>query len=158
MESKRFRVSKEIEFDYAHRIQDHKSKCKNIHGHRGKLIASISGPLQEQGSSKGMVLDFSDIKSILMDLHEMWDHGFLVEYNDPFIKAINAQRLFGPDLSIVGLEKVYRCGFSPTAENIAAFAFSYIKKQLSELYLGTDISLESVTFFETPTSSATVTN
>ena len=149
----RFGVTKEVEIDYGHRIQTHGSQCSQLHGHRGRIVVTISGPLQTIGFSTGMVLDFSDIKDILMDLHAKWDHALLLDISDPFLKAVDAQWKF--DLADVGLAKVVRLDRAPTAENLAALAFAFIQVELDEKYLD-NIKLVSVTFYETPTSSATV--
>lgn len=150
----RFQVTKEVEFDYGHRIQDHGSKCKNLHGHRGKLQATFSGPLQTSGSSTGMVIDFGDIKAWLMELHDLWDHGLILEKSDELLIAINAWMF--PDTRNVGLGKLIIMENAPTAENLAYFAFCYLTKKVIAETDTNDLHLDSVMFYETPTSSATI--
>lgn len=109
----------------------------------------VSGPLQVSGSSDGMVLDFSALKQLLCELHDMWDHGLILEKTDPFLK------LDLMDKDFIGLGKVFVLGDAPTAENLANYAFEYLQSRLTHCY-GDQVILEWVTFFETPTSSATV--
>ena len=59
-------ITTRLEFDAGHRIPDHKSQCRNLHGHRYALEITLSGDIisQEQASENGMVMDFSDVKRI----------------------------------------------------------------------------------------------
>ena len=61
-------VVKKIEIDYGHRIPNHKSKCFSPHGHRGVVEVCLSGGvISDKGnSSEGMVIDFSDIKDLVL--------------------------------------------------------------------------------------------
>jgi 6-pyruvoyltetrahydropterin/6-carboxytetrahydropterin synthase len=38
-------VTKIVEWDMGHRVPNHKSKCRNPHGHRYRLEVTIGGPL-----------------------------------------------------------------------------------------------------------------
>ena len=60
-----FKISKEFSFDMAHLLDGHDGKCQNLHGHTYKLQVEISGDLYESGAKKAMVIDFSDLKSIV---------------------------------------------------------------------------------------------
>ena len=68
-------VSREVEFDVAHRLLDSpESPCFETHGHRYKVIAYVTGFL----NNKGEVLDFHDLKQILMEeVHQKLDHQFI---------------------------------------------------------------------------------
>jgi 6-pyruvoyltetrahydropterin/6-carboxytetrahydropterin synthase len=170
--AQRFEVSKEVQFDYGHRIMRHNSKCRNLHGHRGKVVAYFSGPLQVAGSSDGMVADFSDLKAILDEqVHGLWDHTFIVErgdkLNNPFDKVRdyrdyyylvegNVSLIFKRSDSLDSTLVVASC--APTAENLAYISFYAIKYGLQAAIvaktLSEDVQLESVEFWETPTSCA----
>jgi len=63
-------VTKEFSFDCAHMLTGHEGPCKNLHGHTYKLqveVTSYSG-VQEEGPSKGMIVDFKDLKQIVKEL------------------------------------------------------------------------------------------
>jgi len=67
-------ISREFEFDAAHRLDWHEGKCNNLHGHTYKLIVSISGTPGENG----IVMDFGDLKKIVEKLIiETHDHKYL---------------------------------------------------------------------------------
>ena len=64
----------EASFDSAHFLKDYQGKCRNIHGHRWKVRIEISGEsLQKEGSCRGMILDFSEIKTELREITEYFD-------------------------------------------------------------------------------------
>jgi len=138
-------ISKEIEFDYGHRVPNHDSKCKNLHGHRGKVRAVLSGNIiEEEGtSSEGMLMDFSKVKEILMEnIHDYLDHRFIMYKNDKLL----------PILLETGCELVI-VDFIPTAENIAKHSFEKVAPIIKMAY-GDELRLVSIEFWETPTSKA----
>jgi len=59
-------ITRKLEFDAGHRIPDHKSQCRNLHGHRYVLEITLQGEVieQEGNSDNGMIMDFSDVKSL----------------------------------------------------------------------------------------------
>ena len=63
-------ITTRLEFDAGHRIPNHKSNCKNLHGHRYAIEVTVTGPIHEDNKSSdfGMVIDFSDVKQIIKDL------------------------------------------------------------------------------------------
>ena len=72
-------VVKIIQWDMGHRVMNHRSICKGLHGHRYKAEICISGDLiTESGiSEEGMVMDFADLKKIaLSEILDKMDHGF----------------------------------------------------------------------------------
>ena len=81
-------ITTRLEFDAGHRIPSHKSQCRNLHGHRYALEITLSGDIisQENASENGMVMDFSDVKSIAKEaVVNLWDHAFLVYKKDKII-------------------------------------------------------------------------
>ena len=96
------------DFCYGHRVVNHESKCKNLHGHNGRVTYTIEAPRLDP---LGRVLDFSVIKSILCNwLEDNWDHKFLAFVADPMAGALR-------ELDPTGVVLV---DFNPTAENLAA--------------------------------------
>lgn len=69
-------VTKEFEFDAGHFIPNHPKRCKYVHGHRFKVLVTITGPVNEEG----VVVDFQDISSVMNRLVDDYDHGFLNDY------------------------------------------------------------------------------
>ena len=138
-------ITTRLEFDAGHRIPDHKSQCRNLHGHRYALEISLSGDIinQEKTSENGMVMDFSDVKKIARDsVVDVWDHAFLVYKNDAeVLNFLNGL----PNHKTVIFPSV------PTAENMAAEAFRILKNQYKDVY-GNHLKLERVRLYETPNS------
>lgn len=142
-------ISKQIEIDMAHRIPNHKSKCSNLHGHRYTIEAGVDGFLiQEKGdSSEGMVIDYSDLKSILMkNIDAKYDHNTCLYCEDPIVHLVDSIEKFQT-------KKIHVTKFIPTAENLAIHWFQIIDEQLKKK----KIRLEFLKVFETPTSSALIT-
>lgn len=137
------RITRRIEFDAGHRIPSHKSKCRNVHGHRYVMFATVQGivkPTTGQ-SDDGMVTDFSDLKSVMMEvIGEPWDHAFLCSVHDE--DMVRALRVLGPDQKVVYLPCV------PTAENLAKQAFERLDAQFKGI--GSEFSLVRVRLYETP--------
>src|SRR4030067_683152 len=74
-------ITRRLEFDAGHRIPNHASQCKHLHGHRYAIEITLSGDIitTEGQSEQGMVMDFSDVKCIAKEkLVDAWDHAFLV--------------------------------------------------------------------------------
>ena len=137
------RITRRLEFDSGHRIPDHQSQCRHLHGHRYAIEVTLSGDIIRQGGSpvNGMVMDFADIKTLAkQNLVDIWDHAFLVWRNDTvllrFLESL-------PGHKTVVLDVV------PTAENLAAAAFRLLDRAYRDIY-GNHLRLERVRLYETP--------
>lgn len=107
-----FRVSREIDFCYGHRLLNYDGKCKYLHGHNGRAIITIESATLDQ---RGMVLDFSDIKNVVSSwIDEKLDHRMLLQRRDPVV----------PILEKMG-EPLFLMDENPTAENIARLIFEF---------------------------------
>ena len=138
-------ITKFIEIDLGHRVTNHKSKCRNLHGHRYKVVVGVDDKVvtTSGASDEGMVIDFSDVKAIMMDVIDGgYDHGFIIYDQDPLAPVFKTQRDAGM--------KVVLSAFIPTAENLAKHWFEILKEKL----LTKKISIEYVEVYETPTSTA----
>ena len=139
-------ITKTIEIDMGHRVPNHKSKCRNLHGHRYKIEVGVDDKIViEKGSSdEGMVIDFGDLKQIMTDyLDRVFDHGLVLYKHDPLLYILINDDV-GKDLKIINVK------FIPTAENLA----SYWYKELKELLKLRSIKIAHVKVWETPTSTA----
>jgi 6-pyruvoyltetrahydropterin/6-carboxytetrahydropterin synthase len=140
-------ITTRLEFDAGHRIPNHKSQCRNLHGHRYALEITLSGDIinQEKASENGMVMDFSDVKRIAKEcVVDVWDHAFLVFIDDlAVLDFLNSL----PNHKTVIFAQV------PTAENMAAEAFRILKSEYKDTY-GNHLKLERVRLYETPNSWA----
>ena len=141
------KIVKIIQWDMGHRVLNHRSICKGLHGHRYKAEICISGELVEQSnaSEEGMVIDFADIKKISNEfIQGKLDHAFMVWNKDrellDFFKGSKGH-------------KPVVVSFTPTAENVAIYIFNNLKDKFLDVYK-TGLKLQSVKLWETPTSYA----
>ena len=136
-------ITRRLEFDAGHRIPDHKSQCRHLHGHRYVIEITLSGEVINQAgdSSNGMVMDFSDVKAIAKrEIVDRWDHAFLAYAGDTeIVNFLNSL----PDHKTVLLDQI------PTAENLAAIAFTVLDQAYLDTY-NTHLRLHRVRLFETP--------
>ena len=140
-------ITTRMEFDSGHRIPNHKSNCKNLHGHRYAIEVTLKGDIidQENESDYGMVMDFKDAKELIRKtIVEPWDHAFLVYEKD--LEVIHFLNSLKGHKTVI-LDKV------PTAENMALIAFNLLKKVFVKTYQK-DIIPTRVRLFETPNNWA----
>lgn len=116
-----YQLTIEQSFDAAHFLAGYQGKCRNIHGHRWRvLVQAVSEELKEDAQERGMCVDFSVLKDILKNMLEAYDHNFLIEKGSLKEKTIEALREEG--FSIMELP------FRPTAENFARHFFEEFQK------------------------------
>ncbi|RJG00890.1 6-carboxytetrahydropterin synthase QueD [Noviherbaspirillum sedimenti] len=143
-------ITRKLEFDAGHRIPDHKSQCRNLHGHRYTLEITLMGEIiREEGSSdQGMIMDFSDVKALAKQhLVDVWDHAFLVYAKDEKVREF-LQSL--PGHKTVVIDSI------PTVENLAQTAFDILKAAYQDHY-GTGLRLHKLVLHETPNCWAEIT-
>jgi len=79
------RITRRLEFDAAHRVMRHESKCRNLHGHRYVVEVTIEGDLDPLGR----VVDFGVVKSVLGEWIDEWlDHGVVCNSRDTDLVAL----------------------------------------------------------------------
>lgn len=143
-------VTKKVEIDMGHRVPNHKSKCKNLHGHRYVVEVGVDDKVVDTKgvSDEGMVIDFSDLKEIMMEeIDAVYDHSFTMFNEDEFIEIFQTIK---NDKS----QKINIVNFVPTAENLAAHWYRLIERQLVER----GIAIKYLKVWETPNSTAIYTS
>lgn len=125
-------ITKKAEFSASHRYWNPEwDENKNIevfgkntspmgHGHNFKLEVTVSGEIDEQ---TGMVINLFDLKAILNNVLENWDHKFLNDDIEVFKTLI------------------------PTPENITRVLWGEIEEELNKR--DTDCTLYKIRLFET---------
>jgi 6-pyruvoyltetrahydropterin/6-carboxytetrahydropterin synthase len=136
-------ITRRLEFDAGHRIPNHTSQCRHLHGHRYAIEVTLSGDIirADQSAVDGMVMDFTEVKDIARQhVVDVWDHAFLACRSDhvvvDFLRSL-------PDHKTVLLDVV------PTAENLARIAFDMLSPLYHDSY-GNHLRLERVRIYETP--------
>ena len=140
-------ITRRIEFDAGHRIPNHASQCRHLHGHRYAIEITLSGEIirTEGSSEEGMVMDFSEVKRIANAvIVDHWDHAFLVYRGDRAVVDFLA--------SLPG-HKTVLLPVVPTAENLAAEAFRLLDAAYLDTY-GNLLRLRQVRLYETPNNWA----
>jgi 6-pyruvoyltetrahydropterin/6-carboxytetrahydropterin synthase len=136
-------ITRRLEFDAGHRIPDHRSQCRHLHGHRYAIEITLSGDVIDAAGSpvNGMVMDFSEIKSLAKEhLVDLWDHAFLAWRDDQAVVSLLDAL---PGHKTVVLDAV------PTAENLARIAFLILDAVYRDRYHNR-LRLERVRLYETP--------
>ena len=136
-------ITRRLEFDAGHRIPQHASQCRHLHGHRYAIEITLSGDIirTEGAADQGMVMDFSDVKNIANAvLVNQWDHAFLVYQGDHAVVEFLASL---PEHKTVVLPVV------PTAENLAAEAFRILDAAYLDTY-GNHLLLQRVRLIRNP--------
>ena len=105
-----YRVTREIEFCYGHRLLNYEGKCRHLHGHNGRAVITLEAP---ELDARGMLVDFGDIKKhVQVWVDENLDHTMLLCRDDPILSILREHD-----------ERVYVMDANPTAENIARLIY-----------------------------------
>ena len=139
----RIRVTKEFNFEMAHALWNYDGPCRNIHGHSYKLFVTVIGnTIENKDSTKlGMVIDFSDLKSIVKKkVVDYFDHSVVVSSMAGKPEIQNIEQMF---------DKYFVVDYQPTCENLVTHMASLIKADLPD-----GIRLFSLRLVETATSFA----
>lgn len=136
-------ITRRIEWDSAHRVMRHESKCATLHGHRYVALLTVSAPALDD---KDRVIDFSVLKERVGGwVDDTWDHSTLVNEADTALLEFAAGEALRK-----GHRKPFAFAGEPTAETIAAVLFD----KAVELLADTSIIVDAVEVFETPNCSA----
>lgn len=129
-------------FDSAHFLAGYDGKCSNIHGHRWTVEVRIQGKeLQQSGTQKGMLIDFGDIKKIVRNLADEFDHALIYENGTLKISTVDA--LESENFRLI------KVNFRPTAENFAKYFY-----EILSVRFGSSADIADVTVYETPDNCA----
>jgi len=135
-----FTLKSEIGMDIAHYLIGYDGKCKNIHGHRYRLIVKVSAEeLQKEGQLRGMVDDFGNIKNALKNISDQFDHKLLLEDDEEGRKIAEffKENEFGFDVVLVP--------YRTTVEEMSRDIYRRIQKM--------GVNVTEVEMYETPTNS-----
>jgi 6-pyruvoyltetrahydropterin/6-carboxytetrahydropterin synthase len=74
------KIKRRLEWDAAHRVLRHESKCATLHGHRYIALVTCSAP---ELDACGRVIDFGVVKEVVgLWIDDNWDHTTLVNRDD----------------------------------------------------------------------------
>jgi 6-pyruvoyltetrahydropterin/6-carboxytetrahydropterin synthase len=121
----RYKMKILTDFAAAHYLRDYEGVCSRLHGHNWKVEVQV---VASELNHVGMGLDFKDIKDATKKLIAGMDHYNLNDV-EPFDKI------------------------NPTAENIAAFFFKELSKELNSQ----QVKVDSISIWETDRACVTYT-
>ena len=128
-----FTIKKTFHLAYAHRLMEHKGKCRNLHGHNALVEVTLKA---RKLNSEKMVMDFTDLARVMKKwLDDNLDHKVLLAKKDPLLKLLQKE---GQDC--------FATAQNPTAEILAELIFKALKRA--------GLPVHKVAFWETPTSMA----
>ncbi|MGD0342419.1 MAG: 6-carboxytetrahydropterin synthase [Bacteroidales bacterium] len=137
------RVTREFTFEMAHVLRNYDGPCRNVHGHSYRLFVTISGtPVSDPDDPKnGMVIDFSELKNIVLEnIVNRFDHSVVVSADFDRDKMEMMTKTFGNTVVV---------SYQPTCENLVA---DFAERLRSRLPGGT--FLHSLKLYETAKSYA----
>ena len=128
-----------LEFDSAHRVLRHESKCSTLHGHRYKVEITCEA---EELDHAGRVVDFGCIKEVVGGwIDDHLDHTTIIGAEDEalrewcMVEALTKGKRFP-----------YMMSTEPTAENLARLLLGVARSLLADK----EISVIKVRVWETP--------
>ncbi len=128
--------TRRIEFDAAHRILNHESKCKMLHGHRYALEVSFAA---KKLDDLGRVIDFGIVRELLGAwIDEHFDHNTILSIKD---------KKLGEKIAAETGQKIFYLDENPTAENIAKFLF---EKICPKIFARKNVKCVAIKLYETP--------
>lgn len=126
-------------FDSAHFLYGYDGKCKNIHGHRWRIVVQIGAEaLEEGGNERHMLVDFGTLKKDVEAAADALDHSLIIEEGS--LKPATLAALADEDFKVIAVK------FRPTAENFSKYFWDILKTK--------GYPLKSVEVYETPTNCA----
>ena len=135
-----YRIEKRFTIPIGHRLSKHKGRCFSFHGHNFTVLVGVKSPKLNEND---MVIDFSDLSSIVNDFLDSLDHCMLLNQNDSEI----AEKMKAMGANVILL------GSDPTAEVLSERFYKNLKYKLSEKCPG--VYVEYVTVYENEKSKAT---
>jgi 6-pyruvoyltetrahydropterin/6-carboxytetrahydropterin synthase len=112
------KIAKEFRWEMGHRLPEHFGNCKNIHGHSYKMLVEIEGDIDEQG----MVMDYYNLKKVVLPVIDKLDHAFMVSKDDTdiveFLDKMNSKKVV--------------VDFPSTVENICMYMIKHLGNKFPE--------------------------
>jgi len=117
-----FELVVETDFSAAHNLREYKGQCEKLHGHNWKVQVILKA---EKLDKVGMVMDFREVKRVIGEIMNTFDHSYLNELAD--FQVLN-----------------------PTTENLSKILYDELKNTLPP-----GVKVSRVTTWETECCGAT---
>ena len=128
--------TRRIEFDAAHRVMEHESKCRHLHGHRYAVEATFEAPDLD---TLGRVIDFGKVREILGGwIDAQWDHTTILN---------GADKPLGDVIAAKTGQSIFYIPGNPTAERMADYL---LREVCPTLFDGSGATCTRIILWETP--------
>ena len=121
-----YTILKEFTFAAAHAIRGHTRGCQNLHGHNYQVRVFLAA---EELDELGMVMDFADLKAVMAEVLNPFDHAVINEV-PPFDRV------------------------NTSAELISGYVYEQVKERLAQRSEGERVRVVRVEVWENPRSCA----
>lgn len=138
----KYRVTKEIRWEAAHRLSQYNGLCSNVHGHSYYAEVVLGSNFLDLN---GFVVDFTQVKErTARFIADRWDHAIILYQHDPLL----------PTIQQLGLRHFVIYSGDPTVERMSEILLHELQVLFSDL-LEHGVAVLGVRIWETPTSYAT---
>ncbi len=137
LETTKISCTRKLEFDAAHRVMLHESKCRHVHGHRYVVEASFEA--KKGLDALGRVIDFGVVKEKLGAwIDAQWDHATILNIKD---------KKLGDAIAAQTEQVVYYMDENPTAETMATYLLQVV---CPRLFAEEEVVCTHIRLYETP--------
>ena len=133
-----YKVEKRFTVPIGHRLSKHAGRCKNFHGHNIQIYVGVTS---QKLNENDMVIDFSNLKELVNQIIDQWDHCLLLNINDSTLSS-----------DLKNEFRIISFPFDPTAEKLCETLYKVLRPRLKQ---DTGVDIEYVTIFENENSKAT---
>lgn len=152
METWSIRIHKDyLKFSAAHFLIFPDGTAERLHGHNYKVFVELHGPLD----AHGLVMNFKEIKPLVRELVDELDEYLLIPGKHPVLRAERTEAtieiVYRERRYLVPDDEVRVLPISNTsAENLASYLSSEIRRRVGERFPGMRVSGLDVGVEETP--------
>ena len=139
----KIRLTKKFNLEMGHSLYDYDGPCSNIHGHSYVLFVTVIGEpsLDKSHTKYGMVMDFKELKSIIItNIIARFDHALVLNSKTPESLINEMNKIYN---------KIIVVDYQPTCENLLIEFVDIIRENI----VGA-VKLSNVKLAETTSSFA----
>ena len=127
----RIELMEGLGFSAAHFIIGHK-KCEHLHGHNWRVGVTVEGKPDE----RGLVVDFLELKQLLRQLCDGYDHRLLLPAKNPAVERLSEGEnvrlsIHGREFEFPAEDLVWLPAVNTTVEELARVIADEVVKNLS---------------------------
>lgn len=139
-------VKKVFKIPCSHRLKKNLNRCQNLHGHNMTIEISLSS---EELNEDNMVIDFSNLKSIIGDYLDKFDHSTIVNPTDHnLINYLTENNYRMEMISEVNSD------IDPTAEVLSKYLYIELNKYFEKINYINKPTISRVSIWESDCSQA----